>query len=47
MGRGKGVGAFGGWRVPSWFVWMIKGRDYLSSMAPDVVSGKKWAKESK
>lgn len=47
VGRGKGVGAFGGWRVPSWFVWMIKGRDYLSSMAPDVVSGKKWAKESK
>ncbi|OCL11482.1 FAD/NAD(P)-binding domain-containing protein [Glonium stellatum] len=47
VGRGKGVGAFAGWRVPSWFVWMIKGRDYLCSMAPDVVSGKKWAKENK
>ncbi|OCK84747.1 FAD/NAD(P)-binding domain-containing protein [Lepidopterella palustris CBS 459.81] len=45
VGRGKGVGAVLGWKVPSWFVWAIKGRDYMCSMAPDLVSGKKWAKE--
>ncbi|KAF2097774.1 FAD/NAD(P)-binding domain-containing protein [Rhizodiscina lignyota] len=47
VGRGKGVGAIFGWRLPSFFVWMIKGRDYFTSMAPPVQNGSKWAKEAK
>lgn len=33
IGSGGGVGAIMGWRVPSWFVWMIKGRDFLVGMS--------------
>ncbi|KAF1964806.1 FAD/NAD(P)-binding domain-containing protein [Bimuria novae-zelandiae CBS 107.79] len=28
IGKSKGVGAAMGWRLPSWAVWLIKGRDY-------------------
>ncbi|KAF1841527.1 FAD/NAD(P)-binding domain-containing protein [Cucurbitaria berberidis CBS 394.84] len=28
IGKSKGVGSAMGWRIPSWIVWMIKGRDY-------------------
>ena len=28
IGKKTGVGAAMGWRLPSWLVWMIKGRDY-------------------
>ncbi|KAF9735229.1 hypothetical protein PMIN02_011629 [Paraphaeosphaeria minitans] len=46
IGKAKGVGAAMGWRLPSWLVWLLKGRDYwLWTVAP-VWSGKQWAKES-
>jgi len=47
IGRSKGVGAIFGWKLPSFFVWMIKGRDYFASNAPEIVDGGKWSKESK
>jgi NADH dehydrogenase FAD-containing subunit len=33
IGSGGGVGAVMGWRVPSWFVWMLKGRDFMVGMS--------------
>lgn len=45
IGRSKGVGELFGWTVPSWFVWMIKGRDYMLPQH-DTVNGDKWAKEA-
>ncbi|KAL4936880.1 hypothetical protein BDV06DRAFT_204033 [Aspergillus oleicola] len=44
IGKSKGVGAFKGWKVPSFFVWLIKGRDYWLGMTD--WSGKQWAKEA-
>jgi apoptosis-inducing factor 2 len=46
IGPSKGVGAEFGWQVPSWFVWMIKGRDYMVSTASTLVDGSKYSKES-
>ncbi|KAK5693242.1 hypothetical protein LTR17_025163 [Elasticomyces elasticus] len=46
VGRSKGVGAILGYRVPSFFVWLIKGRDFMLSGAADMIDGKKWAKEA-
>ncbi|KAK5679644.1 hypothetical protein LTR17_027590 [Elasticomyces elasticus] len=46
IGRSKGVGAILGYRVPSFFVWLIKGRDFMLSGAADMIDGKKWAKEA-
>ncbi|KAK3614932.1 hypothetical protein LTR56_026912 [Elasticomyces elasticus] len=46
VGRNKGVGAILGYRVPSFFVWLIKGRDFMLSGAADMIDGKKWAKEA-
>ena len=46
VGQSKGVGAVFGWRVPSWFVWLVKGRDYMAPRGVDFVMGKQWAKES-
>ncbi|RAO66438.1 uncharacterized protein BHQ10_002450 [Talaromyces amestolkiae] len=40
----KGVGMFSGWRVPSFFVWLIKGRDYWVDMTPPMWNGKAFAK---
>lgn len=40
----KGVGMFLGWRVPSFFVWLIKGRDYWLDMTPPMWNGKGYAK---
>jgi NADH dehydrogenase FAD-containing subunit len=52
IGTGGGVGALMGWRVPSFFVWLLKGRDYMvgMSMGPTVTGesvGKefKWSRE--
>ncbi|KAL4995025.1 hypothetical protein BDV10DRAFT_203410 [Aspergillus recurvatus] len=45
IGRGKGVGAAKGYRMPSLFVWLIKGRDYWLDMTGAIWSGKQWAKE--
>ncbi|KAH0346937.1 hypothetical protein KCU83_g7038, partial [Aureobasidium melanogenum] len=42
IGRSKGVGAFNGSRLPTLMVYMIKGRDYLSGAAVDIVTGSKW-----
>ena len=33
IGSGGGVGAIMGWRVPSWFVWLLKGRDYMLGLS--------------
>ena len=48
VGTGKGVGAMMGWKLPSFFVWMIKGRDYMIGMlAVPTVNGDAWKKEKK
>lgn len=47
VGRSKGVGAMFGFKLPSFMVWMVKGRDYFTGMAPPVQLGHKWKKESK
>jgi len=47
VGRGGGVGAAWGWRVPSWAVWLIKGRDFMVGGAVDKVYGKPEVKEQK
>lgn len=45
VGRAKGVGAVFGWRVPSWLVWLIKGRDYMVPKGSTKIDGSEWAKE--
>lgn len=47
IGKSKGVGSAMGYQVPSWLVWLIKGRDYWLWTTGDLWSGKQWAKESK
>ncbi|KAF2440647.1 FAD/NAD(P)-binding domain-containing protein [Karstenula rhodostoma CBS 690.94] len=46
IGKSKGVGAAMGWRLPSWMVWIFKGRDYWLWTVEPVWSGKQWAKEA-
>ena len=46
IGRSKGVGAAMGYRLPSFMVWLIKGRDYWLWTTGNLWSGKQWAKES-
>ncbi|KAJ5889551.1 hypothetical protein N7504_010361 [Penicillium tannophilum] len=46
IGRSKGVGAAMGYRLPSFLVWLIKGRDYWLWTTGDLWSGKQWEKES-
>jgi apoptosis-inducing factor 2 len=45
IGKSKGVGAAMGWRLPSWMVWAIKGRDYWLWTTGGLWSGNTWAKE--
>ncbi|KAG9522697.1 hypothetical protein KCU93_g6943, partial [Aureobasidium melanogenum] len=45
IGWSKGVGAFNGSRLPTLMVYMIKGRDYLSGAAVEIVTGSKWNKQ--
>ena len=46
IGSGGGVGAVMGWRVPNWFVWAIKGRDFMVGMSGGpVVNGNTMKKE--
>ncbi|KAF2172207.1 hypothetical protein M409DRAFT_49935 [Zasmidium cellare ATCC 36951] len=47
VGQSKGVGAVFGWRVPSIFVWLIKGRTFMisESAVKDSLMGKNWEKE--
>lgn len=48
IGTQKGVGAFGGFKVPSQMVWMIKGRDYLiGQLAEGTVRGDQYKNEGK
>jgi NADH dehydrogenase FAD-containing subunit len=42
VGRSKGVGAAMGWRLPSWLVWAIKGRDYWVWTTGRLWSGRQW-----
>lgn len=42
IGRKKGVGAAMGWKLPSWLVWMIKGRDYWIWTTGKLWSGRQW-----
>ena len=46
IGKSKGVGAAMGYQLPSFMVWLIKGRDYWLWTTGDLWSGKHWAKES-
>lgn len=45
IGQSKGIGAFGGNKVPSFVIWAMKGRDYMSGMQKNAVEGNKWKKE--
>ena len=45
VGRSKGVGAAFGWRIPSFAVWLIKGRDYMLWAGEQTVTGSKFNKE--
>jgi len=48
IGTGGGVGAIMGWKVPSWFVWITKGRQYLTDfVVPGHLNGKLAANEIK
>ena len=46
IGKSKGVGAAMGYRLPSFLVWLIKGRDYWLWTTGGLWSGKQWAKQS-
>ncbi|KAF2477431.1 FAD/NAD(P)-binding domain-containing protein [Lindgomyces ingoldianus] len=46
IGSAGGVGVIFGWKVPNWFVWLLKSRDFMVGMGPPgVVGGGKVAKE--
>ncbi|KAG8629183.1 hypothetical protein KVT40_003048 [Elsinoe batatas] len=45
IGQSKGVGAFGGMKLPSVMIWGLKGRDYMSGMTKSAIEGNKWKKE--
>jgi NADH dehydrogenase FAD-containing subunit len=42
IGQSKGVGVMMGWRVPSWVVWLVKGRDYWVWTTGRMLSGRMW-----
>lgn len=44
VGQKAGVGVVMGWKVPSWFVWMIKGRTYFIEKAEGTVKGADFVK---
>ena len=46
IGKDKGVGAAKGYQLPSFLVWLIKGRDYWLWTVGNLWSGKQWAKRS-
>lgn len=46
VGKSKGVGAAMGYQMPSFMVWLIKGRDYWLWTTGGLWSGKQWAKKS-
>ncbi|MCJ1303709.1 hypothetical protein MMC08_006519 [Hypocenomyce scalaris] len=44
IGPGGGVGAVFGWKVPSWFVWLLKSRTFMVEKAGAVVKGGAYVK---
>ncbi|KAH8758309.1 hypothetical protein F5883DRAFT_466640 [Diaporthe sp. PMI_573] len=46
IGTAKGVGAAMGVQLPSFLVWLLKGRDYWLWTTGSLWNGKKWSKES-
>lgn len=44
IGSGRGVGAAMGWRLPSWLVSLVKGKNYMLWTTGGITSGKQWAK---
>lgn len=46
IGRSKGVGAAMGFQLPSFLVWLLKGRDYWLWTTGNLWNGKKWNKAS-
>ncbi|KAL3426479.1 amid-like mitochondrial oxidoreductase [Phlyctema vagabunda] len=46
IGKSKGVGAAMGYQLPSFLVWLIKGRDYWMWTTGKLWSGQQWAKAS-
>jgi apoptosis-inducing factor 2 len=46
IGTAKGVGAAMGMQLPSFLVWLLKGRDYWLWTTGSLWNGKKWNKES-
>lgn len=46
IGKSKGVGSVMGYQIPSFLVWLIKGRDYWLWTTGKLWSGQQWAKES-
>jgi len=46
IGKSKGVGAMMGYRLPSFLVWLIKGRDYWLWTTGRLWNGKQWANAS-
>jgi NADH dehydrogenase FAD-containing subunit len=47
IGTGTGVGALSGFRLPGFFVWLIKGRDYLIGMSMGALATGSGVKEVK
>ncbi|KAE8135336.1 hypothetical protein BDV38DRAFT_272862 [Aspergillus pseudotamarii] len=45
IGKSKGVGAAMGYRLPSFLVWLMKGRDYWLWTTEKLWSGRQWSKE--
>lgn len=45
IGKSKGIGAAMGYQLPSFVVWLMKGRDYWLWTTGPLWSGKQWAKE--
>lgn len=46
IGRSKGVGAVMGYKLPSFLIWLIKGRDYFLWTTGKLWSGEQWTKSS-
>ncbi|KAB5547125.1 FAD/NAD(P)-binding domain-containing protein [Coniochaeta sp. 2T2.1] len=44
IGRSKGVGSARGFALPSWAVWVVKGRDYWLWTTGGIWSGRQWEK---
>jgi NADH dehydrogenase FAD-containing subunit len=45
IGKSHGVGAAMGYKLPSFLIWLIEGRDYWLWTKGNLWSGKQWSKE--